>query len=145
MELLTDMQRNTTKLVTDNQATTLVGANESMQKAMTKFYDLIAKRIDYVESCIPVAAPLAPVPVPSVLPSASFVAGSVVRLLRLKNPTYLAKAAKVISVPADGGRISVRVLPSGPDIRVLAENLEFPASSGMCGVPCSWRFPPTEL
>ena len=59
--------------------------------------------------------------------------GDVVRLTGVDNPSYKDKIATIIRPPGKNERVSLRILPNGPEIRVLPEKIQSPATCRMCG------------
>ena len=59
--------------------------------------------------------------------------GDVVRLSGLSDAKYDDKIARIISKVTNGDRVPVRILPNGPEIRILRIRATFPATCRMRG------------
>ena len=59
--------------------------------------------------------------------------GDTVRLSGLTSIAYNDKIAKVLSAAGSDSRVALRVLPRGPEIRVLRDRLCYPARCRLCG------------
>ena len=76
--------------------------------------------------------------------------GDVVRLSGLSDAKYDDKIARIISKVTNGDRVPVRILPNGPEIRILRIRATFPAICRMCGdrisdITCGTCFAPSEF
>ena len=76
--------------------------------------------------------------------------GDVVRLTGVSNPSYHCKVAKVVAPAGANLRLAVRILPNGPEIRVLQAKVQSPACCRMCGdsihsISCANCFTPADF